>query len=173
MGLLCELNLHDLGFWPSSRNYGIVADYSKGNQVFQNTFHSVISELCPVATGYLLGSIHCSADGMTISAFTLCEYAECVEYGTSRQAAQPYFEAAISSAFDAAYTYWESAYEAALAIEWQLVFFDVYQQAVAGSKSKADSLFAENWAINAANTSIETQRTYLEVGMEVPEVYVI
>lgn len=172
MGLLCELNLRDLGFWPSSRNYGIIADYSAGNQVFQNTFNSVISERCPVATGRLLSSIHCSAAGMTIRAFTSCEYAECVEYGTSRQAAQPYFEAAISSAFYAAYIHWKNAYEEALATEWQLVFFDVYQQAVAGSNQQTDSLFAERWATNAANVSIDTQRTYLEVGMEVPDVYV-
>lgn len=171
MGLYCEVSLKNLGFWPSTRNAGVVVDYNYGNQIFEKKFHEMTSFLCPVRTGNLLGSLSCEGNGMTIIATTDCEYAEYVEFGTWKQMAQPYFEESIQTAFAAAYGAWVEAYELALSVEWQFVFWEVYQQVM--SNPKANPLFAELWAINAANVSVETQRTYLDVGPEIPDIIII
>jgi hypothetical protein len=87
MGLYATISLHDLGFYPTTRNAGAVIDYSDGNNAFETIFHSFISTNCPVRTGNLLSSIHCEFRDMEIDIYTKCEYAEYVEYGTARQEA--------------------------------------------------------------------------------------
>jgi hypothetical protein len=83
MGLYAAINLHDLGFYPTTRNAGVVIDYGYGNNEFERIFHSFVSSYCPVRTGNLLSSIHCEIHGMEIEVYTQCEYAQYVEYGTA------------------------------------------------------------------------------------------
>lgn len=62
---------------------------------FSNAFHATINDLCPVRTGFLRSTCDCILNGDTIICFANAEYAQYVEYGTSRMSAQPYFEPAI------------------------------------------------------------------------------
>ena len=62
---------------------------------FSNAFHATINDLCPVRTGFLRSTCNCILNGETIICFANAEYAQYVEYGTSRMSAQPYFEPAI------------------------------------------------------------------------------
>lgn len=172
MGMIAELDLRELGFWQTTRNGGFVADYTAGMEAFKKAFHTYTSSNCPVRTGHLLGSLRCENAGpMGLTIYTNCSYAECVEYGTWKQSAQPYFEDAIKMAFDTAYGIWVNAYERALDLEYQFVFMDVYIQAM--SNPKANPVFAEAWAHNAATVSVETQRDYLYIDPVPPETTVI
>ena len=49
------------------------------------------------------------------------EYAQYVEYGTSRQSAQPYFEPALQIAFETAQEYWDRAENSAIDRQRELV----------------------------------------------------
>lgn len=64
-------------------------------QAFSNAFHDTINALCPVRTGFLRSTCDCIFLGDSILCVADAEYAQYVEYGTSRMAAQPYFEPAI------------------------------------------------------------------------------
>lgn len=172
MGLIAELDLRQLGFWQTTRNAGYVADYTAGLETFKRIFHTYTTEHCPVRTGHLLGSLHCENAGpMGLIIYTNCSYAENVEYGTWKQSAQPYFEDAITTAFEGAYEMWVDAYERALDLEYMWVFNDVYIQAM--SNPKNNPVFAEAWAHNAATVSVETQRDYLHIDPVPPETTVI
>lgn len=168
MGLYAEINLRDLGFWPTTRNGGFIINYTPGFTEFQNTFRSSIVENCPVRTGNLLSSIHCEINDMIILIYTQCSYAQCVEYGTWKQMAQPYFEQAISTAFTKAYDMWVQATEEALVEEYWFVFNDVYNQVMSDLNASKNPTFAENWAHNAATVSVKTQRDYLDIGPVLP-----
>lgn len=173
MGLYATINLHDLGFYPTTRNAGVAIDYSYGNGEFETVFHSFISSYCPVRTGNLLSSIHCEARGMEIDVYTQCEYAQHVEYGTALQDAQPYFEQAVEEAFSVAYDSWVLATEEALMIEYDWVYNDVYSQVMSDQRAASSPTFAERWAHNAATVSVESQRTYLDIGPITPATIII
>ena len=173
MGLYAELNLHDLGFWPTTRNGMYPVDYTQGNEIFKSVFHTATSAACPIRTGNLLGSLHCEAEGMVLRIYTLCPYAEYVEYGTWKMMAQPYFEQALEQALNAAYGAWVESYEAALVLEYWWVFDDVYNQVMSCLKASNSPVFAENWAHNAATVSVNSQRTYLEIEPTPPEVLIV
>lgn len=75
----------------SADRYSIEGAY----QAFANAFHDTINALCPVRTGFLRSTCDCIFLGDSILCVADAEYAQYVEYGTSRMAAQPYFEPAI------------------------------------------------------------------------------
>jgi hypothetical protein len=88
MGLLCEFDLiADFGFTSETEEFGIVPDYSEGNQVFCDTFLEVSQRLVPVDTGYLKSTLEVFDDDTTVTAQTICEYAQYPEYGTWCQTA--------------------------------------------------------------------------------------
>ena len=100
----------------SSETMDIENFYSRkgfeGARVFVNTFLEVAQDLVPVDTGTLLNSIDAKIvmkkEVPTIICVADTDYAEYVEYGTSKQVAQPYFMPALMAAFEAAIPIWES-----------------------------------------------------------------
>lgn len=165
MGLYCEFNLSEAGFWETTKNGGFVVDYSEGNQIFANTFHNIVSAYCPIKTGYLIGSTHCSSNGMNTTAYATADYAQYVEFGTSQQAEQPFFTMAVEMAFIEAYPIWVESYEQALELEYWYVYDQVWAQTQ--TNSKQNDTFASNWSHNAATASINSQRTYYPITPEV------
>lgn len=82
-------------------------DYSEGCAVFVDTFLAVATDLVPVDTGALRDSIIADTDGEYIECEAGMDYAQYVEYGTYKMAAQPYFEPALEAALEAAKPYWD------------------------------------------------------------------
>lgn len=81
----------------------VFVDYSTACEIFVETFLSVANSLVPVDTGYLMGSIDASTDGVSFcEAEATADYAQYVEYGTVHMDAQPYFEPALEAACQAA-----------------------------------------------------------------------
>lgn len=89
----------------------VVYDYSEGCDIFVDTFLAIATDLVPVDTGNLMNSLDASTDGTEVTAETDCEYAEYVEYGTWKMAAQPYFLPALEEALAAAFDVWVEARE--------------------------------------------------------------
>ena len=89
----------------------VVYDYSEGCDIFVDTFLAIATDLVPVDTGHLMSSLDASTDGTRVTAKTDCEYAEYVEYGTWKMAAQPYFLPALEEALAAAFDAWAEARE--------------------------------------------------------------
>ena len=89
----------------------VVYDYSEGCDIFVDTFLAIATDLVPVDTGHLMSSLDASTDGTEVTAKTDCEYAEYVEYGTWKMAAQPYFLPALEEALAAAFDVWVEARE--------------------------------------------------------------
>ena len=89
----------------------VVYDYSEGCDIFVDTFLAIATDLVPVDTGNLMSSLDASTDGTEVTAETDCEYAEYVEYGTWKMAAQPYFLPALEEALAAAFDVWVEARE--------------------------------------------------------------
>ena len=115
MGLLVEFDLvADFGFKTETPTVGIPIDYEDGMEEFETVFMDTIEELCPVDTGFLHDSIQIETIDTTVKAWTDCEYAQYVEYGTWKQDPQPYFEPAVEAALDAAIPVWNDAMEEAL-----------------------------------------------------------
>ena len=173
MGLYAGFDLSRLGFYETTRNGQYPVNYNTGNQIFLNTFHTEIATHCPVRTGNLLGSIHGSLFGMNGEFYTQCDYAEYVEYGTWGQPAKPYFENALASALDSAYSAWVRAYEYTLELEYQHVFWNVFDHIMAIHPAKNSITFAENWAHNAATASVKSQRSYLYIPPAPPPTIII
>ena len=105
MGLYVEFSVSDFGFIEITPQLGISPLYDTGCDIFVETFLQVAHDLVPVDTGFLQSTLEADTDGFSCSAWTDCEYAEYVEYGTWRCAAQPYFEPAIQAALQAAMPY--------------------------------------------------------------------
>ena len=89
----------------------VVYYYSEGCDIFVDTFLAIATDLVPVDTGNLMSSLDASTDGTEVTAETDCEYAEYVEYGTWKMAAQPYFLPALEEALAAAFDVWVEARE--------------------------------------------------------------
>lgn len=79
-----------------------VIDASPILEAFMTNFMTSINILCPVDTGYLLSTCHVTGGGYTAYCEAGAEYAQYVEYGTSRMSAQPYFEPSIEEGIIAA-----------------------------------------------------------------------
>lgn len=102
MGLYVGFAPEDVGFPSELEAEGIVVvvDYSEACNAFVQTFLRVSKQIVPVDTGFLRSTLTAATDGDFCEAYTQCEYSQYVEYGTSRQRAQPYFEPAIEEAFE-------------------------------------------------------------------------
>lgn len=106
-----------------SEEFTEVVDYSNVGLTFCSTFIEVATALVPVRTGFLRSTIDSRYSGTYVEAEAGAEYAEYVEYGTSRQPPQPYFEPALYAALDAAIGAANAAY--------QLAYEAVYNMAAA------------------------------------------
>ena len=76
-------------------------DYADACDAFVETFLKISTKIVPVDTGFLRSTLSAQTDGWACEAWTDCEYAEYVEYGTRRQRPQPYFTPAFAEAFQA------------------------------------------------------------------------
>lgn len=115
MGLLVEFDLvKDFGFMTETPEMKIPIDYEDGMTEFETIFMDTIDDLCPVDTGFLHDSIQVETDDTSIKAWTDCEYAQYVEYGTWKQKAQPYFQPALEEALNGAMSSWQDAIEEAM-----------------------------------------------------------
>lgn len=101
---------------------GLPIDYSEALDEFCNTFDSEATGWCPIRTGYLCSTISSDHDGeITAECWADAEYAQYVEYGTWKMAAQPYFEPAIAAAMGIAYPIFAELYEEALEEEQEML----------------------------------------------------
>lgn len=105
MGLRVSFSvIDDLGF-PEFRMRGKTLekiDYSEGCHVFADTFLSYALNAVPVDTGYLRSTITADSGEDSCICEADCEYAEYVEYGTSKMGAQEFFEPAVMAGLTAA-----------------------------------------------------------------------
>ena len=115
MGLLVDFDLvDDFEFTTETPTLGIPIDYEEGMNEFETVFMNTIDSLCPIDTGFLHDSINVEIFDTSVRAWTDCEYAQYVEYGTWKQDPQPYFEPAVAAALNAATHIWNDAMEEAL-----------------------------------------------------------
>lgn len=122
MGLRCTVDpVNDLNFPPVTPVLCLYIDYSEGCDAFLDTFFNIVYDLCPVDTGELISSIDGFTDREGVEVYADADYAQYVEYGTSKMEAQPYFRPAIAAAFDVAKRKWQEAYTEAMAEERQIL----------------------------------------------------
>lgn len=95
MGLLFNMSVEDLGYIQNTQDITLYPNYAEGCRVFCDTFLAEAQARCPVRTGYLRSTISASSTASSITCMVGADYAQYVEYGTSRQSAQPYFEPAL------------------------------------------------------------------------------
>lgn len=101
MGLYAEIDIGDIGpdeLTDDETGISVLVDYTSAIIGFIETFMSIATSLCPVRTGNLQGSINAGGIGNMVYAEATAEYAQYVEYGTSRMSAQPFFEPALEEA---------------------------------------------------------------------------
>jgi HK97 gp10 family phage protein len=84
-----------LGYIQATQDIVLHPNYAEGCRVFCDTFLAEAQARCPVRTGYLRSTISASSTASSITCMAGADYAQYVEYGTSRQSAQPYFEPAL------------------------------------------------------------------------------
>ena len=77
----------------------VQVDYSEAFAAFADAFYSYAVDLVPVDTGHLQSTISASSDDWSITAEASAEYAQYVEFGTWKMAAQPYFIPALEYAW--------------------------------------------------------------------------
>ena len=77
----------------------VQVDYSDAFAAFADAFYSYATDLVPVDTGYLQSTISASSDDWSITAEASAHYAQYVEFGTWKVAAQPYFIPALEYAW--------------------------------------------------------------------------
>lgn len=109
MGLLFNMSVQDLGYIQATQDIVLHPSYAEGCRVFCDTFLAEAQARCPVRTGYLRSTISASSTASSITCMAGADYAQYVEYGTSRQSAQPYFEPALQIALETAREYWDRA----------------------------------------------------------------
>ena len=140
MGLYADVDIQDWGC-ATSTPYGYVqVDYGPAIDAFQETFMSVSESLVPVDTGYLKSTLSASSSGTLLIAEASAEYAEYVEYGTWKMAAQPYFEPAFQEACARAYSVAHSLYGQAMQEESEIVAGGIQSEA----EGIAQGLIGEN-----------------------------
>lgn len=122
MGLRCSIDpVIDLGYPSETPVLGLYIDYSDGCDAFLDTFFSIAFDLCPVDTGELIGSIDGETDGEGVEVYADADYAQYVEYGTSKMEAQPYFRPALAAALQIASRDWQEAVEEAMEEEAEIL----------------------------------------------------
>lgn len=88
----------DITFTTEWCDVGQSVDYGSATSSALMTFESMSRGACPVRTGNLLSSIYGAADDGGFSGGAGADYAEYVEYGTWKMAAQPFFVDAFEAA---------------------------------------------------------------------------
>ena len=122
MGLRCTVDpVNDLGYPPQTPSLGLYIDYGDGCDAFLDTFFDIAYDLCPVDTGELISSIDGFTDGEGVEVYADADYAQYVEYGTSKMEAQPYFRHAIAAALEIANRDWQEAVDEAMEEESQIL----------------------------------------------------
>lgn len=122
MGLRCTVDpVVDLNYPSATPFLGLYIDYGDGCDAFLDTFFDIAYDLCPVDTGELISSIDGSTDGERVEVYADADYAQYVEYGTSKMEAQPYFRPAIAAAFEKAKRDWQEAVDEAMEEEQQIL----------------------------------------------------
>lgn len=140
MGLRCSFDVvDDFGFIPYTPEYGIIPDYSEGNDVFCEIFLEVANSLVPVDTGYLQSSLDATSTDTSCECLADCDYAQYPEYGTWCQSPQPYFEPAIQIALGEAEPLWVEAMEQAM-LEEELLLEEEREEKEAVKNSQSGSL---------------------------------
>lgn len=90
----------------------IDVDYSDAFQACMDTFMDIATSLVPIDTGYLFDSIGVEFLGDGVAFYADAEYAQYVEFGTSRMGAQEYFQPALEEAMAVFHE------EAQIAVSW-------------------------------------------------------
>ena len=121
MGLRCSIDpVIDLNYPSATPKLGLYIDYGDGCDEFLDTFFDIAYDLCPVDTGELISSIDGSTNGESVEVYADADYAQYVEYGTSKMEAQPYFRPALAAALERAKLDWQNAVEEAMEEEAQI-----------------------------------------------------
>lgn len=148
MGLQAEITLsfpEELVF--EEANIEIEIDYSDAWDTFEKVFQSQARSMCPVRTGYLRSTIGGEQnDNTSYTCWAEAEYAQYVEYGTYKMAAQPYFEPAIRAALGEATMVAQEIFEEAEdefndeVEQWEEEQRELAEEEADSSTSQADSL---------------------------------
>ena len=99
----------DVAWNNETTDVTVQVDYSDAFAAFADAFYSIATDLVPVDTGYLQSTILAFSDDWSITAQADAEYAQYVEFGTWKMAAQPYFIPALNQAWDEAAPLFEQA----------------------------------------------------------------
>ena len=122
MGLRCTVDpVVNLNYPSATPSLGLYIDYGDGCDAFLDTFFDIVYDLCPIDTGELIGSIDGFTDGESVEVYADADYAQYVEYGTSKMEAQPYFRPALASALERAKRDWQEAVDEAMEEEAQIL----------------------------------------------------
>jgi len=76
----------------------IEAEFDRRMRLTAEAIAAKARDICPVDSGALQASIHVEGGGGDYSVIADVSYAEAVEYGTSKMAAQPYLRPAVELA---------------------------------------------------------------------------
>lgn len=110
MGLYAEFHIDDYDYPDELTAIGggggeeggievsVEVDYSYAIQACMDTFMDIATKLVPIDTGYLHDSIDVEDLGDGVAFYAEAEYAQYVEFGTSRMSAQEYFRPALEEA---------------------------------------------------------------------------
>lgn len=90
---------NDVPFNDEDVEVTVQVDYSEAFAAFADAFYSYAVDLVPVDTGHLQSTISASSDDWSMTAEASAEYAQYVEFGTWKMAAQPYFIPALEYAW--------------------------------------------------------------------------
>ena len=122
MGLRCTVDpVVDLNYPSETPSLGLYIDYGDGCDAFLDTFFDIAYDLCPVDTGELISSIDGFTDGEKVEVYADADYAQYVEYGTSKMEAQPYFRPALETALKIANRDWQEAVDEAMEEESEML----------------------------------------------------
>ena len=113
---------NDIPFNDEEVDVTVQVDYSEAFAAFADAFYSYAVDLVPVDTGHLQSTISSSSDDWSMTAEASADYAQYVEFGTWKMAAQPYFIPALE------YAWGETS--------------DAFQQAVQDAMDEAESRLA-------------------------------
>lgn len=90
---------NDIPFNDEEVDVTVQVDYSEAFAAFADAFYSYAVDLVPVDTGHLQSTISSSSDDWSMTAEASADYAQYVEFGTWKMAAQPYFIPALEYAW--------------------------------------------------------------------------
>ena len=122
MGLRCTVDpVNDLNYPSGTPSLGLYIDYGDGCDAFLDTFFDIVYDLCPVDTGELISSIDGFTNEDSVEVYADADYAQYVEYGTSKMEAQPYFRPALDAALQVAKRDWQDAVDEAMEEEKQML----------------------------------------------------